>query len=77
MDVVKDIPQAVYTGTLNIGDMSFPCSVLSDGTRILTQTDFMRGMGMYYSGWVSRIAPAEMSLQMCRSSSHSRALSPT
>ena len=58
-DVVKDIPQAVYTGTLNIGDMSFPCSVLSDGTRILTQTDFMRGMGMYYSGWVSKNRPAE------------------
>lgn len=33
--------------------MSFPCSVLSDGTRVLTQTDFMTGMGMYYSGWVA------------------------
>lgn len=32
----------------------FPCSVLSDGTRILTQTDFMKGMGMYYSGWVAQ-----------------------
>lgn len=47
-------PQAIYTGELKIGDMLFPCSVLSDGTRILTQTDFMRGMGMYYSGWVSK-----------------------
>jgi len=33
--------------------MSFECDVLSDGTRIITQTDFMEGMGMYYSGWVS------------------------
>jgi len=47
-------PQAVYTGILPIGDMSFPCSVLSDGTRILTQSDFMTGMGMYYSGWVAK-----------------------
>lgn len=52
-DKEKDIPQAVYTGTLDIGDMSFPCSVLSDGTRVLTQSDFMEGMGLYYSGWVS------------------------
>ncbi len=58
-DTEKEIPQAVYTGTLNIGDMSFPCSVLSDGTRVLTQSDFMSGMGMYYSGWVSKNRPAE------------------
>ena len=54
-----DIPQAVYTGELTLGDMSFPCSVLSDGTRILTQSDFMNGMGMYYSGWVAKNRSAE------------------
>ena len=53
------IAQAVYTGTLDIGDMSFPCSVLSNGTRVLTQSDFMNGMGMYYSGWVSKNRPDE------------------
>lgn len=37
-----------------IGDLQFPCAVLSDGTRVLTQSDFMEGMGMYYSGWVAR-----------------------
>lgn len=47
-------PRTAYTGELKIGDMTFPCSVLSDGTRILTQTDFMAGMGMYYSGWVAK-----------------------
>jgi len=46
------IPTATYAGEVRIGDMCFPCSVLSDGTRILTQSDFMSGMGMYYSGWV-------------------------
>jgi hypothetical protein len=49
-----NVPQADHVGKIHIGDMQFPCSVLSDGTRILTQTDFMAGMGMYYSGWVAR-----------------------
>lgn len=58
-DKQKEVPQAVYTGELKIGDMVFPCSVLSNGDRILTQSDFMTGMGMYYSGWVARNRPAE------------------
>ena len=55
-----DAPVAVCSGVLEIGDSSFPCSVLSDGTRILTQSEFMRGMGMYYSGWVAKHGPAEL-----------------
>lgn len=51
------LEQATHSGVLNIGSMSFPCSVLSDGTRILTQSDFMTGMGMYYSGWVAKNKP--------------------
>ena len=57
---MTDEPRAICSGVLEIGDMSFPCSVLEDGTRILTQSDFMRGMGMYYSGWVARHGPAEL-----------------
>lgn len=53
-DKANDLPRAEYVGKLTIGDMEFPCSVLSDGTRILTQSDFMSGMDMYYSGWVSQ-----------------------
>ena len=53
-------PKATHTGELKIGDMILPCSVLSDGTRVLTQTDFMKGMGMYYSGWVAKHGPAEL-----------------
>jgi hypothetical protein len=49
-----ELPVAEYNGVLQIGDLRFPCAVLSDGTRLLTQTDFMNGMGMYYSGWVAR-----------------------
>lgn len=48
------IQTASFTGQLQIGPMTFPCSVLSDGTRILTQSDFMNGMGMYYSGWIAK-----------------------
>jgi len=54
-----EIPRAEHMGNLEIGDMVFPCSVLSDGTRILTQSDFMKGMGMYYSGWVAKKRSAE------------------
>ncbi|MEN6625637.1 MAG: P63C domain-containing protein [Candidatus Sumerlaeia bacterium] len=49
-----DIPRATHSGKLTIGEMVFPCSVLSDGTRILTQSDFMAGMNMYYSGWIAK-----------------------
>lgn len=49
------LPVAEYPGVLKIGDMSLPCAVLSDGeTRVLTQSDFMQAMGMYYSGWVAK-----------------------
>jgi hypothetical protein len=53
------VEKATHTGLLTIGDMRFPCSVLSDGTRILTQSDFMNGMGMYYSGWVAKNKPKD------------------
>lgn len=52
-DARWSVPQAKYAGEIKIGDMILPCSVLSDGTRILTQSSFMEAMGMYYSGWVS------------------------
>src|SRR6267143_590695 len=58
------LEQAEHTGVLAIGDMSFPCSVLSDGTRILTQSDFMTGMGMYYSGWVAKNKPTDQAADL-------------
>jgi len=47
------MPQAQYTGVLKLGEIELPCAVLSDGTRVLTETDFMAGMGMYRSGALS------------------------
>lgn len=57
----EDLPVAEYPGELRFGDLVFPCAVLSDGTRVLTETDFMAGMGMYRSGALStrRIAAEE------------------
>jgi hypothetical protein len=49
----ENVPAAQYAGTLKFGDLSFPCAVLSDGTRVLTETDFMAGLGMYRSGALS------------------------
>lgn len=63
-DARWSIPQATHSGVLTIGDMSFPCSVLSDGARILTQSDFMTGMGMYYSGWVANNQPDDGSAEL-------------
>lgn len=47
------LPVAEYAGELRLGDLVFPCAVLSDGTRVLTETDFMAGLGMYRSGALS------------------------
>lgn len=46
-------PLAEYVGSLTLGDLVIPCAVLSDGTRVLTETDFMNSMGMYRSGALS------------------------
>ena len=41
----KNPPKATHDGTLKIGDLSIPCAVLNDGTRVLTQAGFMRALG--------------------------------
>ena len=50
------LPKATHSGELRIADMIFPCSVLENETRILTQGNFMDVMGMYYTGAVKRPA---------------------
>ncbi|MXS84175.1 P63C domain-containing protein [Nitrosomonas oligotropha] len=49
----ESLPIAQYAGELKFGDLIFPCAVLSDDTRVLTETDFMAGLGMYRSGALS------------------------
>jgi len=56
---LASLPRATHTGTLRLIDKEIPCAVLEDGTRVLTQSDFMSAMGMYYSGWIANNAPGE------------------
>ena len=58
-------PIAKHTGSLMLGDIELPCAVLSDGTRVITETAFMSGMGMYRSGALSvRREPGEHGAQV-------------
>jgi hypothetical protein len=54
----KDLPQADYEGTLTFGIIKFKCAVIEkpDGSalRLISQTEFMDGMGMYYSGYIAK-----------------------
>jgi hypothetical protein len=47
------MPRAKHAGQLNVGDISFDCAVLEDGTRLVSETRFMEAMGMYRSGALS------------------------
>ncbi|MFN6183312.1 MAG: P63C domain-containing protein [Burkholderiales bacterium] len=56
------LPQTTHVGTLKLIDVEIPCAVLEDGTRVLTQSDFMSAMGMYYSGWIANNAPSNQDI---------------
>lgn len=49
----EDLPVAQYQGVLKIADLELPCAVLTNETRVLTESDFMAAMGMYRSGALS------------------------
>src|SRR5207247_447365 len=38
-------PRATHTGDLKLGNATIPCAVLEDGTRVLTQVEFMIALG--------------------------------
>ena len=40
-----DVPSAVCDGTLKIGDLEIACSVLADGTRVLSEREFTKALG--------------------------------
>jgi hypothetical protein len=40
-----DIPKATHCGVLEIGDLSIPCAVLEDGSRVITETGFVNVLG--------------------------------
>lgn len=49
----ENLPYAMKEGTLTVGDIKFNCAVLNDETRVVTEADFMRTMGIYRSGALS------------------------
>jgi hypothetical protein len=42
---MDEVLKAIYTGKVNIGNREFPCAVLQDETRIITQSAFLRALG--------------------------------
>lgn len=40
-----ELPRATHEGMLRIGGMEIPCSVLEDGTRVLSRSEFIRAIG--------------------------------
>jgi P63C domain len=59
---LASLPQTTHIGTLKLIDVEIPCAVLEDGTRVLTQSDFMSAMGMYYSGWIANNMPSNQDI---------------
>jgi len=41
----NQLPVALYSGVLSLGEAEIGCAVLEDGTRLLTQSDMMRALG--------------------------------
>ena len=44
--------EATVTGELRIGELTIPCAVLNDGTRVLSETGVVKALGLYRSGAV-------------------------
>jgi len=49
----RTIHEAIDEGTLEFGDLRFRCAVLDDESRVISGTEFMKGMGIYRSGGLS------------------------
>lgn len=50
----SDIPTASHFGELKIGDLTLPCAVLPDGTRLISQGGITTAFGPVTGGWQSR-----------------------
>jgi hypothetical protein len=48
------VPKATHEGILRIGELSIPCAVLEDGTRVLSESGMVSGLGLYRSGAVQK-----------------------
>lgn len=48
--MANKIPKATHSGILKIGDKEIQCSVLENGTRVISQRGFQKSIGMSSSG---------------------------
>src|SRR5260370_37122557 len=55
----SDVPTATHIGELTIGDLSLPCAVLPDGTRVLSQGGVTTAFGPVPGGWQARQRAAD------------------
>lgn len=54
-----EIPDIAYSGVLSLNGLELPCAVLEDGTRVLSQTGFMNGLGIKYGGVLAAASRGE------------------
>ena len=57
---MTNLPKATHTGELQIGSVIIECAVLEDGTRVLTQSGFLRAIGQSNRPAGQRIGVEEM-----------------
>lgn len=50
-DKGKDVALATHNGTIRIGELEIPCSVLEDGTRVLSERGVLKALGVGRSGY--------------------------
>src|ERR1700733_226924 len=60
----KPLPRASHTGELQLGNITIPCAVLEDGTRVLWQQGFLRAIGRTGRAAESAIKDEDESLQL-------------
>ncbi len=53
------VPEATHIGELKIGDLTLPCAVLPDGTRVLSQGGVTTAFGLVTGGWQNRQKAAD------------------
>lgn len=43
--MIEELPKATHTGELKIGDLTIPCAVLDDGTRLISERGIIKALG--------------------------------
>jgi hypothetical protein len=61
---MKDLPRATHEGVLKIGDLEIECSVLKDGTRLISQTSMLKAFGKSAIGSYERNKAKELTVKL-------------